>query len=117
MQFEECNALPAKWATVLTEQEKEDHLFVSIKAAAARNSSLYLTVIESEFCTLQQKVNPNKLRNWREAMQVMVLELFSFQELIVSCPTEKGQKSSSMDRKALDPVRLRTVYGELCSTN
>ena len=52
------------------------------------------------------------MKNWKEAMQHMVLELYSIQELIVSCPTEKGQKSSSMDRKALDPVRLRTIYGE-----
>ena len=50
-------------------------------------------------------------------MQHMVLELFSFQELIVSCPTEKGQKSSSMDRKALDPLRLRLVHGELSSAD
>ena len=45
-------------------------------------------------------------------MQQMILELYSFQELIVSCPTEKGQNSSSMDRKALDPARLRTVFGK-----
>ena len=110
--------MPAIRATLMTEQEKEDHLFVSMNHSyLTKLLTAFFTVTSTEFRMLQSKFNPNKLRNWKEAMQHMVLELYSFQELLVSCPTEKGQKSSSMDRKALDPVRLRTIYGELTFTD
>lgn len=52
------------------------------------------------------------MKDWRCAVQSMVLDMYSIDELVSSCPTVKGEKGSGSNRKALDPVRLETIYGK-----
>ena len=57
------------------------------------------------------------MKDWRCAVQSMVLDMYSIDELVRSCPTVKGEKGSGSNRKALDPVHLSTIYGKRAKLN